>query len=69
MKLKFFSKKRGKGELTPDEQAAEFHKDEQKLEKGDAFAMIVSAFVTLFLPTVLVLVGMVLILLWIGGAL
>lgn len=39
-----------------------------KLERGDLFAMLFSAFCTLFLPCVLVLVGMVLIISLLFGA-
>ena len=52
----------------PEAEQARRSGEMPKLERGDLFAMLFSAFCTLFLPCVLVLVGMVLLVAWMLGA-
>lgn len=70
-KLRFRSPRTSLSKRELDEARAEefANREEMKLEKRDLPAMILSAMLTIFLPSVLILGAMCLLLLWIGGAL
>ena len=53
----------------PEEQQRREKEERVELEKGDTFAMLFSAFYTLFLPAVAVLLGFVLLLMFLLGLL
>ena len=63
------AQRRALGLDQPEEQQRRKKEEPAKLERGDLFAMLWSAFYTIFLPSVAVLVGFVVLIMFLFGLL